>query len=182
MKLNNKAKKKAKRQSAIACQQDCERNLIQTLFAHHPDFIYFKDSKARFVRVCKRCYSFLGLNKEDIIGKIDLEVFAKEAAKQSFKEDMQIIKTGKPLINKEENVWGISVLTTKMPWFDESGNIIGLFGISRDITERKKAESDLKQKNIVLSELITQIELEKNKLKDNLATNVSELILPNLKK
>lgn len=121
-----------------------ELSLMQLLLGNHPDFIYFKDSEARFQRVSKRFCDFFELDKEDIIGKTDLELFPEEVAKQTYSEDLQVIKTGKSIINKEENAKGTWVLTTKMPRFDKNGKIVGLFGISRDITDRKKAEEELK--------------------------------------
>ncbi|MCJ7424556.1 PAS domain S-box protein, partial [Candidatus Bathyarchaeota archaeon] len=92
----------------------------------------------------KRFCDFFELDKEDIIGKTDLELFPEEVAKQTYSEDLQIIKTGKPIINKEENAKGTWVLTTKIPRFDKNGKTVGLFGISRDISERKKAEAVLR--------------------------------------
>ena len=128
-----------------------ELSLMQLLLGNHPDFIYFKDSEARFQRVSKRFCDFFELDKEDIIGKTDLELFPEEVAKQTYSEDLQIIKTGKPIINKEENAKGTWVLTTKMPRFDKNGKIVGLFGISRDITERKKAGEELRNSEERLS-------------------------------
>ena len=128
-----------------------ELSLMQLLLENHPDFIYFKDSEARFQRVSKRFCDFFELDKEDIIGKTDLELFPEEVAKQTYSEDLQIIKTGKPIINKEENAKGTWVLTTKMPRFDKNGKIVGLFGISRDITERKKAGEELRNSEERLS-------------------------------
>ncbi|MHC4630419.1 MAG: PAS domain S-box protein [Planctomycetota bacterium] len=122
-----------------------ERDLIRTLLENHPDFIYFKDNKARFRHVSSCFCDLFGCSKEDIVGKTDLDLFPEEVAKQTFNEDLHVIETETPLINKEESASGTSVLTTKMPWFDKEGNIIGLFGISRDITERKKAEEKLRQ-------------------------------------
>ncbi len=122
-----------------------ERDLIRTLLDNHPDFIYFKDSKARFQHISKRFYDFFGRSKEDIIGKTDLELFPEEIAKQTHSEDLNIIQTGMPLINKEESSGDTWVLTTKLPWFDKEGNIQGLFGISRDITALKKAEQKIKE-------------------------------------
>ena len=120
-----------------------ERDLIQTLLENQPDFIYFKNNEARFHRVSNRFCDFFGRTKEDIIGKTDLDLFPEEIAKKTYEEDMNIIKTGTPLINKEESAAGTWVLTTKMPWFNKKGDIIGLFGISRDITERKRTEEAL---------------------------------------
>ncbi len=122
-----------------------ERDLIYTLLDNHPDFIYFKDSKARFQHISKRFSDFFGRRVEEIIGKTDLELFPEDIAKKTHTEDLQIIKTGIPLINKEETNEKIWVLTTKMPWIDKEGKIKGLFGISRDITERKKTEQKLKE-------------------------------------
>ena len=95
-----------------------ERDLIQTLLEHYPGFIYFKDRKARFHRVSRRFCDFFKCREEDIIGKTDLDLFPKEIAEQTYSEDLCVIKTGRPLIDKEENAAGTWVLTTKMPWFD----------------------------------------------------------------
>jgi len=86
-----------------------------------------------------------------------LELFPEEVAKQTYSEDLQIIKTGKPIINKEENAKGTWVLTTKMPQFDKNGKIVGLFGISRDITERKKAEEQIRDSEGQLSQLFKRM-------------------------
>jgi diguanylate cyclase (GGDEF)-like protein len=82
---------------------------------------------------------------KEAIGKTDFHFFTKEHAQQAYLDEQNIIKTGKPIVNIEEketwhgreNEW---VLTTKMPFYDKEGNIMGTFGISRDITDRKKAE------------------------------------------
>ncbi len=122
-----------------------EHDLIRTIFENHPDFLYFKDIEARFQHISKRFCDFFGLGIEDIIGKTDRDLFPEQVAKQTFNEDLQVIKTGTPLTNKEEYAKGVWVLTTKIPWLDKDGNIIGLFGISHDITERKQAEITLKE-------------------------------------
>lgn len=83
-----------------------ERDLTQALFENHPDFIYFKDHEARFHRVSKRFCAFFGLSMEDIIGKTDLELFPEEVAEQTYSEDLHVIKTGTPLVNKEESAGG----------------------------------------------------------------------------
>ena len=122
-----------------------EQDLIRTLLENHPDFIYFKDSKARFQHISKSLCEFFGSSREDIIGKTDLELFPEKVAKQTHNEDLHVINTGIPLINKEENTAGVWVLMTKIPWFDKKGNKKGLFGISHNITELKKAEIALRE-------------------------------------
>ena len=147
-----------------------EQDLIHTLLDNHPDFIYFKDSKARFQHISKRFCDFFGRNKEDIIGKTDLELFPEELAAQTHSEDLNVIKTGIPLINKEETDGETWVLSTKMPWLEKDGNIKGLFGISRDITDLKKAEqflteSEEKFKNIAEQNLMGICILQDNVIK-----------------
>ncbi len=120
-----------------------EQDLTRALLENQPDFIYFKDRKTRFRHVSKHFYEFLGISKKDMIGKTDFDFFPEELAKINHYEELQVINTGTPIINKEDSDAGTWVLTTKIPWVDKNGNIKGLFGISRDITERKKAELKL---------------------------------------
>ncbi|MFC1461664.1 PAS domain S-box protein, partial [Verrucomicrobiota bacterium] len=127
-----------------------EQSLFQTLMKNPFDFIYFKDQQGRFEHVSDRFCEFFGFRREDIIGKSDVDLFPADVAEETFNEDMQVIRTGKPLINKEENAKGVWVLTTKTPWLDKEGNIIGLFGISRDITKRKKAEEEIRNFQLVV--------------------------------
>jgi len=91
-----------------------------------------------------------GLNDPDeILGKTDFDLFTDEHSLQAFNDEQEIMKTGIPVINKEEyetwtdgkTTWS---LTTKLPLHDNDGKIIGTFGISKDITERKYAEQELK--------------------------------------
>ncbi|MHA1942233.1 MAG: PAS domain S-box protein [Candidatus Hodarchaeales archaeon] len=127
-----------------------EQGLMQTLLDNIPDYVYFKDKNRRFVRASNFFCDLFGCSLEDIIGKKDEDLFPEEVAKETVSDDRQVIKTGIPLINKEEGGKSIGVgehwvLTTKLPWRDKKGNIIGLFGISREITDRKRAEEALRK-------------------------------------
>jgi len=156
-----------------------ERDLIRTLFENHPDFIYFKDNKARFQNLSKRFAELFGVEVEEIIGKTDLELFPEELAQQTHNEDMQVINTGIPLINKEEESEGTWVLTTKLPWYNKDGNIKGLFGISRDITDRKKVEKELKESEEKYRDLVNNIhdsifELDENGILEYVSPQIYE--------
>jgi len=125
-----------------------EQNLMQTLLDSIPDYVYFKDKNRRFVRASNIFCELFGCGLEDIIGKKDEDLFPPEIAKETVSDDLRVIETGIPLINKLEGGKSIAggehwVLTSKLPWRDKKGNIIGLFGISRDITHHKQAEEAL---------------------------------------
>ncbi|MFC1713254.1 PAS domain S-box protein [Candidatus Poribacteria bacterium] len=122
-----------------------EQELMQTLLSSIPDYVYFKDRNRRFVRASNAFCDLFGRSMEDIIGKTDEELFPKEIAEETSNEDQHVIETGTTIVNKLEGGRPIGegvpwVSTTKMPWYDKEGNIIGLFGISRDITKLKQAE------------------------------------------
>jgi PAS domain S-box-containing protein len=122
-----------------------EQFLINALMNNITDHVYFKDLESRFIRTNRSHALSFGLNDpQQVIGKTDFDFFAEAAARQAFEDEQLIIKTGQP-IRKEEKLtrkdssdfWFSAI---KMPLHDRNGNIIGTFGISRDITKRKRAE------------------------------------------
>ena len=127
---------------------DDERFLLNTLLEHSPDYIYVKDSRSRFLRVSRALARYLGFGEpERAVGKTDFDVFDELRARQYQHDEQQIMLTGKPIVAKEEehstpsgSVW---VSTTKVPLCTPDGEIIGIFGIARDITKRKRVEAEL---------------------------------------
>ncbi|HVP19130.1 MAG TPA: PAS domain-containing protein, partial [Spirochaetia bacterium] len=125
--------------------------LMEALDENIPDTIYFKDTQSRFIHLSKAHLSAFHLtDKRDVIGKTDFDFFTEEHARQAFEDEQRIIRTGEPIINKEEKeTWADRpptwVLTTKMPLRDSHGKIVGTFGISRDITGRKRVEEALRR-------------------------------------
>ena len=86
----------------------------------------------------------LGTTVEEAIGKTDFDFFPEESAREYYEDEETVMKSGKPLISKVEKTgprgeerWNY---TTKMPIFDEKGNVVGIMGINRDFTDRKRAE------------------------------------------
>jgi signal transduction histidine kinase len=84
-----------------------------------------------------------------LLGRTDFDFYPEERARAAFKDEQEIIRTGRPLVGKFEQTWGkageaLWLLTTKMPWRDPAGNIIGTFGTSKDITAIKEAEAKLR--------------------------------------
>jgi len=129
-----------------------ERDLWQTLLDHSPDHIYFKDTRSRFIKVSRAQARLFGVESpDDIVGKTDFDFFDEVHARAAFEDEQAIMRTGRPLIGKEEHeVWQGErgetwALTTKMPFRDKEGRIIGTFGLSKDITEIKRAAQALKE-------------------------------------
>jgi len=126
-----------------------ERFLLRTLAEHIPDKIYFKDVESRFIWASHETVIRFGTTElSDILGKSDSDFFSEEHAKRALDDEQQIIRTGQPLVNLEElETWADGretwVSTTKMPLRDATSRIIGTFGLSREITERKRAEAQL---------------------------------------
>ena len=142
-----------------------ERSLLRTLIDNIPDWIYSKNTKNIFTICNKALVEQMGASDiEEIIGKSDFDFWSHKVASQYFADEQAVIRTGQPLINHEETMVGASgtirwSLSTKIPLHDNLGNIIGIIGIGKDISDRKLAEAEIKLKN----ELLQTINAEKDK-------------------
>jgi len=130
---------------------DYERDLLRMLLDNSPDYIYFKDTQSRFVKCCRAlAVQFGAESPEALVGRTDFDFFDESHARSAHEDEKEIIRTGRPMIGKEEREdWKTGevrwVSSTKMPWFDNTGKIIGIIGISRDITEHRKLEAQFHQ-------------------------------------
>ena len=127
-------------------ERTCMRNLLSTT----EECVYFKDLHSRFLLVSAGWIAAVtpGRAVEEIIGKTDFDFFSEEHAAAAFEDEQQIVRTGEPMVGKLERETfhygpGNWVSSTKMPLRDERGQIIGTFGISRDVTAQIKAEKAL---------------------------------------
>ena len=113
-----------------------------------PAMIFYKDIHNRFVRVNRAMAEVTGLAVAEIEGKSAFEIFPDQA-EDYFRDDQEVISSGHPkrnIIEPQKAVDGLRWLQTdKIPYRDESGNIIGIIGFSIDITERKRAEEEVRQ-------------------------------------
>ena len=129
---------------------DYERDLLRALLEHSSDSIYFKDRQSRFIRCSKALYDRFGVTQEGVVGKSDFDFFDDFHARDAFADEQRILQTGLAFHGKVEREittdgaerWA---LTSKMPLRDKAGNITGTFGISKDITALKVAESSLEK-------------------------------------
>lgn len=128
-----------------------EQYLLQALMDNIPDTIYFKDKKSRFIRVNKAQAKMLSVSKpEDAIGKSDYDFFSTEHAESTYESEQRMMKSQKSIINDieylqvgENEYKYISAI--KVPFTDIDGNVAGMVGISRDITEQKLAEEKIEE-------------------------------------
>ena len=123
-----------------------ERISLQRLIDLVPDNLWVKDAASRFVIANDATARQIGLaSSGDLIGRSDLELHPAGAARKYLADERRVIETGQPMLDIEEyvidpggrKVW---ISSTKVPLRDEGGKVVGLVGISRDITARKKAE------------------------------------------
>ncbi|MCH2593772.1 MAG: PAS domain S-box protein [Pedosphaera sp.] len=128
-----------------------ERDLLRTLLDSIPDRIYFKDRDSRFLMISRALAKDFGLDDPgEAVGKNDADFFSEEHARLALEDEQAILETGQAIIGKtEKETWSDGrqgwVLTTKMPMRNSTGEIVGTFGISKDITALKKAEAELAQ-------------------------------------
>ena len=135
-----------------------ERTLLRTLIDNLPDRIYVKDTQCRFLVNNIAHMQALGAKTlKEILGKTDFDYRPSELAARYYADDQAVVQSGQPILNREEPTilpsgkrgW---LLSTKVPFRDQQGKVIGLMGISRDITERKRAEEEIKMLSAVVEQ------------------------------
>ncbi|MBN9393270.1 MAG: PAS domain S-box protein [Chloroflexi bacterium] len=122
-----------------------ERNLLATVIEGSTEAIYVKDREGRFLLANKVYVDLLGITQDEIIGHTTEELWPQQTSLLLKKSDEMVIETGQsqtyevPITDHEGKLH--IFLTTKDPYRDSQGNVIGIIGISRDITNRKKVEN-----------------------------------------
>ncbi len=160
----------------IVCRREAEKelrhktSLLTSLIESLPDAVYFKDTQRRHLLVNKAFEDFFGVSAPEVIGKTIEAFVPSDKSIQSRKTDEAVIATKAPLV--AEHSWislqgQTSVFDTrKFPILDDEGDVIAIGGISRDITNRKKSEeqvkASLREKEVLLQEI-------HHRVKNNLA-------------
>ncbi len=142
-----------------------DTEIIKTLMSTSDDMIYFKDLESKFFLNNKAHARRLGMSDpRELIGKSDEDFYPKEVADRLRHDELEIIKTGIPIINKMEQTMNASnnllcMSTSKYPLFDRDRKIIGTWGLSRDMTNLVRAEEELSIANTKLKSLSLTDEL-----------------------
>ncbi len=153
----------AQKQAEEDIQRD--RILLRTLIDNLPGTIYIKDAEGRKIIANKADVATIGAKSEsEVIGKTDLELFPNEIGRRGYENDMEILRTGEALLNKEEVFRDNSgnphwLLTSKVPVYDKDGKINRILGIGHNITDRKLSEEALNNLNKELN--LQSVELSK---------------------
>jgi PAS domain S-box-containing protein len=131
-------------------REDIVRMCVDNLLADPEERIFFKDLESRFLLVSAGWLAALthGLSLAEVVGKTDFDIFSGPHATNAFADEQRVIETGQPMVARVEretfhdrpDIW---VSTTKWPLRDVDGNIVGTWGISRDITAQVEAEQAL---------------------------------------
>src|SRR5581483_11538947 len=146
--------------SAWALATVTDRELLDAFLEHSPDCIYFKDIGSRFLRISRTQGNRFGLSDpSEAVNKTDFDFFGVEHAQQALADEQEIVRTGQPLVCKEEKeTWPDGhetwVSTTKAPLRNKQLDIIGTMGISRDITARYLAEVKLNKFKVQHEDLV----------------------------
>lgn len=155
-----------------------EKTLLDALLNYLPDKIYFKDLKSQFVKVSKSTLRFFGLeNQEELVGKSDFDFFDDEHARPAYEDEQRIIRTDTPalgIVEKEVMSDGRVTWaeTSKLPLKSTSGETIGTFGITRDITTSKLMEEEINKQAEDASSIQKDL-IKKNKEMENLYEAIS---------
>ncbi len=141
---------------AAEVQLENERTRLRTLVQTIPDLIWLKDPDGIYLGCNPQFERYFGAHEADIIGHTDYDFVDSEFADFVRQKDREAVTAGKPCVNEEwitypDNGERALLETIKMPMSDDSGKLIGVMGIARDITERKRAEEELRFKNTLLT-------------------------------
>ncbi len=130
---------------------ELERYLLQSLMENLPDNIYFKDPESKFIRISRAMAEWFNLDDPaDAVGKTDQDFFTDEHAAQALADERELMARGEPVLDKvEKETWPDGrttwVSTSKLPLRDHEQNVVGTFGVSRDITAQQQALNALSQ-------------------------------------
>lgn len=158
----------AEKLKAVNQEISDERHILRLVIDNVPVFVYFKDLESRFVLVNQRMADLVGEDTpEAVVGKHDRDYFLEDLTKGSSSDEVEIMKTGTPVVKKLEKIlwkdehvtWSVS---SKYPWYDSDGKVRGTFGVSSDVTELVEIKQKLERIAFVLERQNESLEEQLN--------------------
>jgi two-component system sensor histidine kinase/response regulator len=141
-----------------------EGNLLRILIDSLPDFVFFEDPEGQYVLNNRAHLRSMGAERQgDVLGKTVFDFHPPELATRYYKDEMQVVRTGVGIFDKEELALDRSTgetrwrLTSKLPLVDGHGKVTGIIGLSRDITDQKKMEGTIQQERNLLRTVIDNL-------------------------
>ena len=155
LKKANEREEEMKKQNELIKSEklelETETAILTTLMNLLPERITIKDSQGRFLKLSESKYKTLReQGYKNVIGKSDKDIFGEEHFNKSFAVESQLMKTKKPVLDVEEkiniskdvSIWG---LTSRVPFLNSEGKVLGTIVMTRDITKEKKCEEELEK-------------------------------------
>lgn len=138
---------------------DLERSMFQVLMEYLPDRITYKDRESKILRVNKAKAIRFKVTAEEMIGKTDYDYFAKDHADKAVQEEQELLRLGEPMLNIEERavlsngdvVWAS---TSRIPFKNSKGETIGMFIITKDVTQLRIAEASIRDREKIIQRLL----------------------------
>lgn len=145
-------------QQAIQAQEAQLRTVIEAI----PDLVWLKDPNGVFLICNSKVERLFGVKESEIAGKTDYDFTDKPIADAFRQTDLAAITAGRSIIFEEEVTYADDghrelIETIKTPMYDPQGNLIGVLGIARDISERKRTEAELRESRQMLSNVLDTI-------------------------
>lgn len=131
---------------------ELERSILETAFSQSPDFIYVKDRNSRFLTVNDNMAKLYEADSAGaMVGLSDFDVMPRAQAEQIFLAEQEMMRSGGQIIDSFEQIANRFLLASKVPLRDREGRIVGLAGVTRDITERTTLENELRESKNLLA-------------------------------
>ncbi len=151
--------------------------LFEAVVEGTADFVFVKDREGRFLLSNSGFAQEFGLSKQELIGKTDFALADRERAMEFRAVDQEIMQTGESRNFEHAVDWGHGrkiYLTTKTPWRDADGSVLGVIGVSRDITERNERENALARSHRELRDLASRLQMIREEERGAMAREIHD--------
>lgn len=140
-----------------------QHGLLQSVIEGIQEIVFVKDAQGNYQLINSTGAAYLGRTVQELLGKSEASLLKSKDAERVRKDDLAIMAAGRPLTTEAPlTIDGVTrtFLTTKAPYRDGAGNVIGVVGIARDMTERKRAESEIQRHRDDLQQILDAVPVQ----------------------